>query len=132
MNRPAGDDTKFAMHAFDQLLGEAKEFVERGEITLTRLNAAELIQIRFGEYELSELVAWANQLQPEEAKGHSPFARKSGQNVSRLAGVYQDFWLGHGRSLFDKQIPKMASPMEGEHVAKIGFAFCSPFEYGSA
>jgi len=67
-------------------LGEAKEFVERGEIMLTRLNAAELIQIRFGEYELSELVAWANQLRPEagEAKGHSPFARKSGQNVSRL------------------------------------------------
>jgi hypothetical protein len=34
-----------------------------------------------------------------------------------------------------KQIPKMASemrPMKGEHVAKIGFAFCSPFEYGSA
>jgi len=46
-------------------LGEAKEFVERGEIMLTRLNAAELIQIRFGEYELSELVAWANQLRPE-------------------------------------------------------------------
>jgi hypothetical protein len=61
------------------------------------------------------------------------FARKSGQNVSRLiAGVYQDFWLGHVRSFFNKQIPKMASPIEGEHVAKIGFAFCSPFEYGSA
>jgi hypothetical protein len=118
-----------------RLLGEAKEFVERGEITLTQLNAAELIQIRLGEYELSELVAWANQLRPEagEAKGHSPFARKSGQNVSRLiAGVYQDFWLGHVRSFFNKQIPKMASPIEGEHVAKIGFAFCSPFEYGSA
>ena len=120
-----------------RLLGEAKEFVERGEITLTQLNAAELIQICLGEYELSELVAWTNQLQPEagEAKGHSPFP-ESGQNVSRLiAGVYQDFWPGHGRSFFDKQIPKIASemrPMKGEHVAKIGFAFCSPFEYGSA
>lgn len=57
-----------------RLLGEAKEFVERGEITLTQLNAAELIQIRLGEYELSELVAWANQLQP--AKGHSPLPEK--------------------------------------------------------
>jgi hypothetical protein len=110
-------------------LGEAKEFVERGEIMLTRLNAAELIQIRFGEYELSELVAWANQLRPEagEAKGHSPFARKSGQNVSRLiAGVYQDFWLGHVRSFFNKQIPKMASPQGrtcGENRICFLFAF---------
>lgn len=31
-----------------RLLGEAKEFVERGEITLTQLNASELIQIRLG------------------------------------------------------------------------------------
>lgn len=81
-------------------------------------------------------MAWANQLQPEAGEAPFAFARKSGQNVSRLiAGVYQDFWLGHGRSFFDKQIPKMASemrPMKGEHVAKIGFAFCSPFEYGSA
>jgi hypothetical protein len=62
-----------------RLLGEAQEFVERGEITLTQLNAAELIQIRLGEYELSELVAWANQLQPEagEAKGHSPLPEKT-------------------------------------------------------
>jgi len=86
-----------------RLLGEAKEFVERGEITLTQLNAAELIQICLGQYELSELVPWTNQLQPEagEAKGHSPLPA-SGQNLSRLiAGVYQDFWPGHGRSFFD-------------------------------
>jgi hypothetical protein len=93
VNRPAGDDTKFAMHAFDRLLG-MKEFVERGEITLTQPDAAELIQIRLGEYELSELVAWANQLQQEagEAKGHSPLPEKVDKTaVLLLARVRQDF-----------------------------------------
>jgi hypothetical protein len=49
-------------------------YVEPAEI-----DAAELIRIRSGEYELSELVAWANQLQPEagEAKGHSPLPGKT-------------------------------------------------------
>jgi hypothetical protein len=48
-------------------------YVEPAEI-----DAAELIQNRLGEYELSDLVAWANQLQQKagEAKGHSPLPEK--------------------------------------------------------
>jgi len=102
VNRPAleaahGYDTKFAMHLI-RLLGEAKEFVESGVITLPRPNAAELIQIRLGKYKLGELLDWAKQLQQEaaEAKAHSPLPDKvDKQAVSLLiAGVYQDFWRG--------------------------------------
>jgi predicted nucleotidyltransferase len=100
VNRPAleaahGYDTKFAMHII-RLLGEAKEFVESGEITLPRPNAAELIQIRLGKYKLTELMDWAKQLQQEamETKSRSTLPGKVDKKaVSRLiSGVYQDFW----------------------------------------
>jgi hypothetical protein len=92
-----GYDTKFAMHLI-RLLGEAKEFVERGEITLPRPNAADLIQIRTGRYKLNEVIEWAKELQREagEAKAKSPLPEKIDRSaVSRLiAAVYQDFWNG--------------------------------------
>lgn len=100
VNRPEleaayGYDTKFAMHLI-RLLGEAKEFVERGEITLPRPNAAELIEIRLGKYALSEVVAKAKQLQREaiEAKERSSLPESvDREEVSHLiASVYQDFW----------------------------------------
>ncbi len=100
VNRPAleaahGYGTKFAMHLI-RLLGEAKEFVECGEITLPRPNAAELVEIRLGKYELNELFALAKHLQKEasEAKDRSPLPERVDKKaVSRLiAGVYQDFW----------------------------------------
>jgi uncharacterized protein len=69
VNRPAleaqhGYDTKYAMHIF-RLLGEAKEYMETGKVTLPRPNKEELIAIRRGEWMLSDLLAKANILQQE-------------------------------------------------------------------
>jgi predicted nucleotidyltransferase len=100
VNRPElevahGYDTKFAMHLI-RLLGEAKEFVESGEITLPRPNAAELIEIRLGKYGLSELIDWAGRLQQEasEARDRSLLPETvDKQAVSRLiSGIYREFW----------------------------------------
>lgn len=106
VNRPTleaayGYDTKFAMHLI-RLLGEAKEFVESGTITLPRPNAAELIQIRLGKYQLSEVIAWAKRLQQEaaEAKDRSALPEKVDKMAVSclIAGVYQDFWKGQVES----------------------------------
>jgi hypothetical protein len=79
-----------------RLLGEAEEFVERGDITLPRPNAADLIQIRLGKYKLSEVIRLGKELQQEdsEAKSCSPLpAKVDKEAVSRLiAQVYLDFW----------------------------------------
>lgn len=100
VNRPEleaayGYDTKFAMHLI-RLLGEAKEFVEAGEITLPRPNKAELTQIRLGKYKLNELIDWAKQLQQEamDAKGRSPLPDKVDKRAVSflISGIYQDFW----------------------------------------
>jgi uncharacterized protein len=102
VNRPAleeahGYDTKFAMHLI-RLLGEAKEFVEYGEITLPRPNAAELIQIRIGKYKLGEVIDLAHRLRQEaaEAKSRSPLPESvDKQKVSCLiADLCQEFWRG--------------------------------------
>jgi hypothetical protein len=81
VNRPALEaahryDTKCAMHLI-RLLGEAKEFVECGEITLPRPNA-ELIQIRLGKYELRRTCCLGEAAQQEaaEARGRSPLPEK--------------------------------------------------------
>jgi hypothetical protein len=100
VNRPGLEaayryDTKVAMHLI-RFHGEAQELVERGEITLPRPNAADLIQIRLGKYKLSGVIELGKVLQQEdsEAKSCSPLPAKADKEaVSRLiAQVYLDFW----------------------------------------
>ena len=90
-----GYDTKYAMHII-RLLGEAKELMETGKITLPRPNAAELIGIREGKHKLYEFEGWANQLEKEAlaAREVSPLpATVDRALISKLiANTYRDFW----------------------------------------
>lgn len=90
-----GFDTKYAMHII-RLLGEAKEFLATGKITLPRSNRDELIEIRKGKFKLHEITEWADTLQREAltAKETSPLPEKIDRKaVSQLlTRVYLDFW----------------------------------------
>lgn len=95
-----GYDTKYAMHII-RLLGEAKEFLETGKITLPRPNREELIDIRKGKYKLHELRDWANDLENEAIKSRdaSPLPEKvNRKEVSRLvAAAYREHWALVGK-----------------------------------
>ena len=90
-----GYDTKYAMHII-RLLGEAKELLETGTITMPRPNVEELRAIRMGKYELNELRGWVDQLEREAlaAKGKSTLPEKVDRKaISRLiAAAYRNHW----------------------------------------
>lgn len=99
-NRPElvekfGYDTKYAMHMI-RLLGEGKELIECGRITLPRPNAKELIAIRHGKYKLHEIAELARHLEAEavDAQKHSPLPEKVNRaEISRrVARAYQEHW----------------------------------------
>jgi hypothetical protein len=85
-----------------RLLGEGKELIETGRITLPRPNAKELIAIRHGKYKLREIAEMASQLEAEamEAQKHSPLPEKVNRaEISRrVASVYQKQWNQRGGS----------------------------------
>jgi predicted nucleotidyltransferase len=93
-----GYDTKYAMHLI-RLLGEGKELIETGRITLPRSNAKELIAIRHGKYKLREIAEMASQLEVEaiEAQRKSPLPEKVNRaEISRrVAMVYRKHWNQH-------------------------------------
>lgn len=90
-----GYDTKYAMHII-RLLGEAKEFLETGKITLPRPNKEELIEIRKGKWKLHELRDWANQLEQEALvlQKSSPLPeRVDRKEISKLVAMaYREHW----------------------------------------
>ena len=94
-----GYDTKYAMHLI-RLLGEGKELIESGHITLPRPNAKELIAIRHGKYKLREIAEMARQLEAEamEAQKRSPLPEKVDRSEisRRVASVYQKKWNQRG------------------------------------
>jgi predicted nucleotidyltransferase len=90
-----GYDTKYAMHVI-RLYGEAKEFMERGCITLPRPNREELIEIRRGKYSLHEIRELGAQLESEAlaAEASSTLPDKvDREGINRLlAEAHLQFW----------------------------------------
>ena len=90
-----GYDTKYAMH-ITRLLGEARELMETGSITLPRPNKELLIDIRLGKFKLHELVQMNNQLEVEAiaAKEKSPLPETVDRSrISELtAQTYLEYW----------------------------------------
>lgn len=100
VNRPFleeqfGYDTKFAMHII-RLMGEAKELMETGVITLPRPNADELIAIRKGQYKLYEFEKWANGLEKDAlaAAEKSPLPERIDRAAisALISQIYLEFW----------------------------------------
>lgn len=90
-----GYDTKYAMHII-RLLGEAKELMECGKITLPRPNADFLREIREGKIKLYEIEKLADELMREAktAQEKSPLPdRPDRKEVSkRISEAYLTRW----------------------------------------
>lgn len=93
-----GYDTKYAMHII-RLYGEAIELMETGKITLPRPNAAHLIDIRLGKFQLYEVKDMALELE-SKAKAMRDISllpeRVDRAAISALISeIYRDFWQRH-------------------------------------
>jgi uncharacterized protein len=100
VNRPElelrfGYDTKFAMHMI-RLYGEAKELMDAGRISLPRPNADELIAIRHGKCNLTEIKQLAEQLKHDaelsREHSHLPNQIDRAEISRRLTEAYQSHW----------------------------------------
>jgi predicted nucleotidyltransferase len=96
-----GYDTKYAMHVI-RLYGEVKELMESGRITLPRPNRYELIEIRKGEYSLSEIRELGAQLESEAlaAQASSPLPDEVDRDAISvlLADAHLRFWGASGNA----------------------------------
>jgi uncharacterized protein len=90
-----GYDTNYAMHVI-RLYGKAKELMEHGRITLPRSNRDELVEIRKGQYSLSEIRQLGEQLESEApaAQATSPLPDKVDRDAISwlLADAHLRFW----------------------------------------
>jgi len=90
-----GYDTKYAMHVI-RLLGEGKELMETGKITLPRPNAAFLREIREGKVKLYEIEKLADSLMNEarvaQAASSLPDTPDRKEISRRLASIYRRIW----------------------------------------
>jgi predicted nucleotidyltransferase len=90
-----GYDTKYAMHII-RLVGEAKELMEDGKITLPRPNAVFLREIREGKIKLYEIEKLADEMMREAktAQDRSSLPeRPDRKEISRrIARAYRDRW----------------------------------------
>jgi hypothetical protein len=83
-----------------RLYGEAKELMEKGQITLPRPDKEELVEIRKGKYSLSEIREIGKQLESEAlvAQEKSPLPdRVDREAINRLrADTQLQFWRASG------------------------------------
>lgn len=90
-----GYDTKYAMHII-RLVGEARELMETGRITLPRPNADFLREIREGKIKLYEIEKVADELmrQAKTAQETSPLPdHPDRKEISkRVARAYREVW----------------------------------------
>ena len=95
LERLHGYDTKYAMHVI-RLYGEAKELMEKGQITLPRPNRDELIRIRNGKYSLTEVQELGRKLESDAlaAQERSPLPDTVDRDaISRLlTDVHLQLW----------------------------------------
>jgi uncharacterized protein len=93
-----GYDSKYAMHVV-RLYLEAREFIERGIISLPNPRVDLLVEIRRGKYKLSEIEQMGKQLQAEAsaAQEHSPLpdAVDTKSVTGLITQVYLQFWTDH-------------------------------------
>jgi uncharacterized protein len=88
-------DFKAAMHAL-RLLGECKELIADGQITLPRPEREFLVRVRTGQYSMAEVRSMAQEhfAECEEAVSHSPLPEEIDRTaISQLIiGSYKKAW----------------------------------------